>query len=158
MLFQEIRDDEIQDFVELGLRGHTAFATIHAGKVTDVILRLLQGTNDVMSVITALTGIIVQELYPKKCPYCGGKGCKKCNNTGQKGVIPVYEIAFFKNINVSRIVNEKGDINFSKYFNFKELIEKGELEYLSKAEVAKELVEKGFLFEKDYKKIAQFNR
>jgi len=156
VLFQEIRDDEIQDFVELGLRGHTAFATIHAGKVTDVILRLLQGSNDAMSVITALTGIIVQELYPKKCPYCGGKGCKECNDTGQKGVVPVYEIAFFKNIDVSRIVNEKGDINFSRYFNFKELIERGELEYLSKAQVAKELVEKEILFEKDYEKIIQF--
>jgi len=157
VLFQEIRDDEIKDFIELGLRGHTAFATLHAGKVTDVILRLLQGTNDVMSVITALTGIIVQELYPKKCPYCKGKGCHECNKTGKKGVVPVYEIAFFKNINVSRIVNEDGKINFSKYFNFEELIERGEMEYLSKAQVAKELVEKEILFEEDYEKIIRYN-
>jgi type II secretory ATPase GspE/PulE/Tfp pilus assembly ATPase PilB-like protein len=157
VLFSEIRDDEIPAFVDLGLRGHTAFATLHAGKVTDVILRLLKASDNVMNVVNALTGIIVQELFPKKCPYCDGKGCRKCNNTGQNGVIPVYEIAFFKNINVSRIVNHKGEIDFSQYFNFDELVKRGEMEYLKKSEIAEELYKNGFLFENDYKKIVKFS-
>ena len=147
--------EKLPDFVELGLRGHVAYATIHAGKVSDVILRLIQATDNPLDVINSINGIIVQSLYPKVCQSCHGKGCKKCKNTGQGGVVPIYEIAHFKNIKVDEIITEKGNIDFKKFFNFKALMEQGKIDYIAKEDVAKELFEKGVLFENDYKEILE---
>jgi len=157
VLFSEIRDEEIPDFVELGLRGHVAYATIHAGKVTDVILRLIQATENPIDVINSLNGIIVQSLYPKKCKSCKGKGCKECKYTGQSGVVPIYEIAYFKNIEVSELITEKGMVDFKRFFDFTTLVKKGQMEYISMKEVAEKLYKEGSLFEKDYRKIVELS-
>lgn len=150
VLIGEARDEEIPDFVELGVRGHTAYTTMHTGNITDVILRLLDGTDNPVKVLNSINGIITQMLYDKVCENCKGKGtlengeeCPVCQGSGYNGVVPIYEIGYFKNINISELLKADGKVDLKKFFDFKTLIEKGEMEYISKIEVAEKLYNQG---------------
>jgi len=150
VLIGEARDEEIPDFVELGVRGHTAYTTMHTGNITDVILRLLDGTDNPVKVLNSINGIITQMLYDKVCEKCKGKGilnngetCPICQGSGFNGVVPIYEIGYFKNINVSELLKADGKVDLKKFFDFKTLIENNEMEYISKIEVAEKLYHQG---------------
>jgi len=159
VLITELRDEEISDFVQLGLRGHAAYATIHANDVVTVLLRLLGETDNPLDVLSTINGIIVQTLVSKKCSKCKGYGkikdtvCNQCGGKGVYGKVPVCEIAHFKKINLTKMINSEGKVDFTKFFDFKTLIKQGMLDYISKAEVAKKLYEKGIIFKEDYEKI-----
>jgi len=163
VLINEVRiKQEIRDFVELGLKGHVAWTTTHASSAKTTILKFLQAIETPLDLIESLNGIVVQELLNKKCKRCNATGllhsgdsCAECNGTGKKGIVPVYEIVYFKKLASNEMLSEDGKVDFKRLFDFKSLIEKGNIEYISKVDVAKQLFAEGIIFEKDWDRIRE---
>jgi len=153
VLIQEVRKkEEVDQFVELGLKGHLAFTTMHTGSVEETILRAMKSIDDEQTLKTTLNLIVSQSLVRKKCPKCDGKKtvdgnkCSTCDGLGVKGVLPVYEIAYM------------GETDNYKY-NLKDIksaIKEGLVEYISKHQIAKDYYENNLIFKEDYDKILKF--
>ncbi len=120
ILIGEIRDKDTVDIaLKAALTGHLVFSTIHTNDAISTITRLQNmGTPDYL-ISAALTLIIAQRLVRKICPDCKGvdeninikllnsigispekaarakiykgMGCVKCNQTGYKGRMAIYE-------------------------------------------------------------------
>jgi type II secretory ATPase GspE/PulE/Tfp pilus assembly ATPase PilB-like protein len=159
VLVGEVRSNEdIRHFLELSLTGTNTFTTLHAGDVKTAILRLIKATDNPLDVLTNLNGVIAQSLVSKACQHCKGTGkvdgkiCPVCKGIGidKKGRVPIYEIAYFKRLDVSQFINEKNEIELKKFFDFKNLIKTGQMEYISKTEVAKYHLDRGNITETDY--------
>ena len=162
VLISEVRtDDDVKNYLKLALTGTNTFTTIHAGDVKTTILRLLKGADSPLDVISNLNGIIAQTLVSKICKKCHGTGilnnnpCPHCSGTGKKGMVPVYEIAYFKKISPAKFINDDNEINFKALFDFQKLINEGDIEYISKTQVAKHLLEKGEISVEDFKAIKE---
>lgn len=162
ILISEVRtNEEINQFIAAGLTGRNTFTTIHAGNVKTTILRILKGADNPLDVLTNLNGIISQTLVSKICKHCKGTGkinnnkCPVCKGTGKNGMVPVYEIAYFKRINPSSFLNENNEIELKKFFNFNEMIKRGDMEYITKTEVAEYFYKKGDLTEEDFLQIKE---
>lgn len=152
----EIRGkEEIQYFVNVALRGHMSFTTLHAGSVSDAIQILLKSANKT-ELRNILNLFIHQELIACKCLDCKGTGifkykekekekektCPKCEGVGSVGILPIYEIAKFNNLSVEDDIE---DLNA--------LLRNGKLKYLSKRVAVKYFYEKGLVHEEDYSRI-----
>lgn len=114
----EIRD---LDTAEIGIRaaltGHLVLSTLHSNTAVGAISRLSDMDVDSFLITSALMGVVSQRLVRKICKSCKssyiaemgdkkalnypldkelilykGQGCEKCNNTGYKGRVGVYEI------------------------------------------------------------------
>ncbi|NOZ68239.1 MAG: Flp pilus assembly complex ATPase component [Deferribacteres bacterium] len=111
----EIRD---LDTAEIGARaaltGHLVLSTLHTNDTVSTISRLIDIGLEPFLVTSAVSGVIAQRLIRKICPNCKtripppeeaakfnlppvkefykGRGCNKCNNTGYKGRIGIYEL------------------------------------------------------------------
>lgn len=114
----EIRD---LDTAEIGIRaaltGHLVLSTLHSNTAVGSISRLSDMDVDSFLITSALMGVVSQRLVRRICPSCKvsyiaemgekkalkypldkelilykGQGCEKCNNTGYKGRVGVYEI------------------------------------------------------------------
>lgn len=163
VLINEVRvKQEIRDFVELGLKGHIAWTTTHAGSAKTAILKFLQAIETPLDLIESLNGLIVQELLNKKCQTCNSIGkthsgdtCSTCNGSGKKGIVPISEIVYFKKLVSNEILSEDGKVDFKKLFDFKTLIQEGKIEYISKVDTARQLFEEGVIFEKDWDRIRE---
>lgn len=162
ILVSEVRtNEEINQFIAAALTGRNTFTTLHASNVKTTILRLLKGADNPLDVLTNLNGIISQTLVSKVCKHCGGKGvkngetCKVCKGTGKNGMVPIYEIAYFKRVNPAHFLNDKNEIELRKFFDFPSLIKEGDLEYISKTEVAEYFYKQGDITEEDYKLIKE---
>lgn len=152
VLMSEIRSkDEIEFFVGLGLRGHMALATLHAGSIANAIVILLK-VADESEIKNILNLFIHQELIAKKCDKCNGKGiyhdvaCPKCKGVGSSGMIPIYEICKFSKLGVNDSLKD-----------LESLIKNGKVVYLSKATYAKELYANNKIHKKDYERIINNN-
>lgn len=155
VLISEIRSkDEINFFAGMGLRGHMAFATIHAGSIENMIEILLKAVDE-SELRDILNLFIHQELLAKKCKRCDGVGsffrddnkeieCSYCRGSGASGVIPIYEAMKFNNLEAEDSLRD-----------LKGLIKKGKVEYVSKRVVIQKLYDDGFIFEKDYIRICK---
>lgn len=114
----EIRDLETAEIaVRASLTGHLVLSTLHANTSAGAIARLIDMRVDNFLITSSLVGVISQRLVRKICTDCReeyiaearekqileydlneelslyrGKGCDKCNNTGYKGRIGIYEI------------------------------------------------------------------
>ena len=157
VLVGEVRTDEdINNYLKLALTGTNAFTTLHAGDVKTTILRLLKGADNPLDVITNLNGIIAQSLISKKCTICSGTGvydngkCETCSGTGKKGMLPIYEIAYFNEINPSDFINDNNQIEFAKFFDFKTLEKNHNIEYISKTQVAEYFFNQGLITKEDF--------
>lgn len=163
VLINEVRTkQQIRDYVELGLKGHIAWTTTHAGSAKATILKFLQAIETPLDLIESLNGIVVQELLNKKCKSCQATGltssgdkCSICNGSGKKGIVPITEIVYFKHLESNEILSINGEVDFKKFFDFKTLIKEGKIEYVSKVDVARELFEEGIIFEKDWERIKE---
>lgn len=121
ILIGEIRDKDTVDIaLKAALTGHLVFSTLHTNDAISSITRLQNmGTPDYL-ISAALTMILAQRLIRKNCLECKttdenisikllssiglspeksarakiqkGAGCSKCNNTGYKGRMAVYEV------------------------------------------------------------------
>ncbi len=120
ILVGEIRDLETAEIsVEAALTGHIVFSTLHTNDAPSAVTRLLDLGLEPFLMTACLEGIIAQRLVRRICVDCKepyeptdeelyeleltrtgvegqqffyGKGCKKCNNTGYKGRIAIFEM------------------------------------------------------------------
>lgn len=112
----EIRDSETGKIaVESALTGHLVLSTLHTNDAPGAITRLLEMGVDPFLINGALLGIFAQRLVRRNCQHClreenpepmarkalgvspdetffAGAGCERCNHTGYKGRLAVYEI------------------------------------------------------------------
>jgi len=117
----EIRDKEtIEVAIEAALTGHLVLSTLHTNSAAATIVRLLDMGIPAFLITGAINAIIAQRLVRRNCEFCKqpveidantlqkiakisgkdpgeikaqkGVGCEKCNNTGYKGRVGVYEV------------------------------------------------------------------
>ena len=121
ILIGEMRDKETVDIgLKAALTGHLVFSTLHTNDAPSTITRLQNmGTPDYL-ISAACTLVLAQRLARKTCEECRvpdedvtpevltqfgisaeqasrakvfkGKGCAKCNDSGYKGRMGIYEI------------------------------------------------------------------
>ena len=117
IMLGEIRDFETAEVAfHAALTGHLVLSTLHTNGAIASITRLLDMGIKSYVMADALIGIIAQRLVRRICPHCKapdqpseqmlralriynrtltaqkGMGCRRCNQTGYKGRIGVYEI------------------------------------------------------------------
>ena len=123
ILVGEIRDYETAEVaVQAALTGHLVLSTLHTNDAPSTITRLINMGLEPFLVVDSLNTIVAQRLLRTICPNCKveatvpkekliglgytkedtermklyeGKGCPKCNNTGYKGRVAIYEILDF---------------------------------------------------------------
>ncbi|GBD97461.1 MAG TPA: type II secretion system protein GspE [Nitrospirae bacterium] len=111
----EIRDiDTAEIGARAALTGHFVLSTLHTNDTVSTISRLIDIGLEPFLVTSAVSGVIAQRLIRTICPACktmvsppeeagkfnlppltgyySGKGCDKCNHTGYKGRVGVYEL------------------------------------------------------------------
>ncbi len=123
ILVGEIRDLETAEIAaQASLTGHVVFTTLHTNDAPSSIARLLDLGVESFLLTATLEGIIAQRLVRRICENCKtefepnekqlqelqlrpddikdkkfyyGRGCNKCNKTGYKGRIGIFEIMVF---------------------------------------------------------------
>lgn len=153
ILVGEIRDPETAEIsIQAALTGHLVLSTVHANSAVETITRLIDIGVDRYKVTSALSAVVGQRLIRKICPSCReevafenadknllsiiktdnlpqklykSKGCSKCDLTGYKGRVGIYEILIMDNeikakieqgasaIEIEKIATQKGFKNFS---------------------------------------------
>ncbi len=116
----EIRDTETAEIaIRSALTGHLVFSTLHTNDAPSAIMRLADMGVERYLTASSLVLILAQRLVRKICPHCKeeikvppnaleevgfskeeaqtvkvyrGKGCDRCNGTGYKGRIALYEV------------------------------------------------------------------
>ena len=119
LMVGEIRDYETAEIaVRASLTGHLVFSTIHTNDAVSTITRLIDMGIDPYLVAASVKMIIAQRLVRVVCKHCGeeentdpillnslsvyssvlkgirsmkGSGCSKCQNTGYRGRVSVFE-------------------------------------------------------------------
>ena len=139
VMIGEIRDAETAEIaIRAAITGHLVLSTIHTNDAPSSVMRLQDMGIQPYLVATAVKGIIAQRLIRKICPNCKqgylasdyeksilglpdqrvilyrGTGCSRCNDTGYKGRMGIYEImdissdvkdVIYKNGNAEEIRN-----------------------------------------------------
>jgi len=123
ILVGEIRDLETaQIAAQASLTGHVVFTTLHTNDAPSSVARLLDMGIEPFLITATVEGIVAQRLVRKICENCKtqfepsenqlmelqltpddvkgkkfhyGRGCSKCNGTGYKGRIGIFEIMIF---------------------------------------------------------------
>lgn len=116
----EIRDYETAEIaVKAALTGHLVLSTLHTNDAPTTITRLVNMGIEPFLVASSVIMVVAQRLVRTICSYCKieesfpyktmvdigftpdevkevktfvGKGCQKCNNTGYRGRIGIYEV------------------------------------------------------------------
>ena len=122
IMLGEIRDYETAEVAfHAALTGHLVLSTLHTNSAIASITRLLDMGVKSYVIADALIGILAQRLVRRICPHCiiednptsnmlkslriyhgtirakKGAGCRKCNNTGYKGRLGIFEIFLVDN-------------------------------------------------------------
>lgn len=120
ILVGEIRDLETaQIAIQSALTGHMVFSTLHTNDAPSTITRLRDMGVESFLITAAVEGILAQRLVRKICEDCRaefepspeilmelnlrpedvkgkkfyyGKGCDRCNNTGHRGRMGIFEL------------------------------------------------------------------
>ena len=116
----EIRDAETAEIaVEAALTGHLVLSTLHTNDAPSTVTRLVEMGIEPFLVSSSVILVIAQRLARKICPYCKephrypdevllevgftpdeirrlstykGRGCERCDYTGYKGRVALYEV------------------------------------------------------------------
>ncbi|MEO7715074.1 MAG: GspE/PulE family protein [Capsulimonas sp.] len=117
----EIRDQETADIaINAALTGHLVFSTLHTNDAPGAVTRLLDMGVEPYLVASSLIGAIAQRLVRRNCPFCSvpdalkpemldalgltgnewvgeapfrrGRGCDRCQQSGYKGRVGLYEL------------------------------------------------------------------
>jgi type IV pilus assembly protein PilB len=138
ILVGEIRDLETAEIAaQSSLTGHLVFSTLHTNDSPATIARLLDLGIEPFLLTATIEGIIGQRLVRKICPSCKtafvpdeaqlrdlrlteeeikgkkfyyGRGCSKCNGTGYKGRIGIFEIMVF-NDEIRELIMNRASTN-----------------------------------------------
>jgi type IV pilus assembly protein PilB len=120
ILVGEIRDFETAEIaVKAALTGHLVLSTLHTNDAPSTVNRLMNMGIEPFLVASSLNLVCAQRLVRRVCKHCAepnptpppaliqagftaedaqgivpmqGKGCEKCNNTGYKGRVGLYEV------------------------------------------------------------------
>ncbi len=120
ILVGETRDLETAEIsIQASLTGHVVFTTLHTNDAPSAITRLRDMGLPTFLITATIEGVLAQRLVRKICQNCKteftpspevamelgmtpdqaarkkfyyGKGCEKCNNTGYKGRMGIYEL------------------------------------------------------------------
>ena len=123
ILVGEVRDLETAQLaIQASLTGHLVFTTLHTNDAPSSVLRLLDLGIESFLLTATVEGIVAQRLVRKICVSCReefsptqeqlmelalrpqdvqgkkffrGRGCEKCNKSGYKGRMGIYEIMNF---------------------------------------------------------------
>ena len=112
----EMRDVETGEMaVQAALTGHVVFSTLHTNDSASAFTRLLDMGVQSYLVSSTVRGVLAQRLVRRICTACKeefepepeilqklnlkpgvkffrGKGCRRCNNTGYKGRMGIFEL------------------------------------------------------------------
>jgi type IV pilus assembly protein PilB len=116
----ETRDLETAEIaIQASLTGHVVFTTLHTNDAPSSITRLRDMGLPTFLITATIEGVLAQRLVRRICTNCRtefqpsqeiamelgftpaeaatkkfyyGKGCEKCNNTGYKGRMGIYEL------------------------------------------------------------------
>ncbi len=130
IMLGEIRDHETAEVAfHSALTGHLVLSTLHTNSSIASITRLRDMGLESYVIADAIIGIIAQRLVRQICPHCRtedqptpemlrsltivnpdfhtykGAGCEKCNHSGFKGRIGVYEI-FAVDAEIRRMIHQ----------------------------------------------------
>ena len=142
ILVGEIRDKETAEIaVQAALTGHLVLSTLHTNDASSTITRLINMGLEPFLVVDSLNVILAQRLlrticvnckvdqtYPKekiiqlgvspeeaaRLKFFKGAGCSKCNNTGYKGRIAIYEILDFSTNLKQMVLRGESNISIKK--------------------------------------------
>ena len=120
ILVGETRDLETAEIsIQASLTGHIVFTTLHTNDAPSAITRLRDMGLPTFLITATVEAVLAQRLVRKICVFCKmefmpaaeillelgftpetaaskkfyyGKGCEKCNNTGYKGRMGIYEL------------------------------------------------------------------
>lgn len=93
ILLGEIRDQQTaSSALNAALTGHRVFSTLHANSAVGAIPRLLKMGVKPFVISPALNLVIAQRLVRRVHKDCQGGGCPKCNDTGFKGRLGIFEM------------------------------------------------------------------
>ncbi len=135
LMVGEIRDHETAEIaIEAALTGHLVFSTLHTNDAPSAISRLIEMGIEPFLVASAIDCVQAQRLARRLCSECKEpyqpsrkaleeigfpfdesgeiptlyrpKGCPKCNNTGYKGRMGVYEVMLMSET-IERLTVEK---------------------------------------------------
>jgi type IV pilus assembly protein PilB len=130
----ETRDLETaQIAIQASLTGHLVFTTLHTNDAPGAIARLIDMGVEPFLISSTLDGVLGQRLLRSICPDCRsayqpnesllqqldlsprdigqryfsyGKGCEKCNQTGYRGRIGIYELMKISDP-IRNLINER---------------------------------------------------
>jgi type IV pilus assembly protein PilB len=130
----ETRDLETaQIAIQASLTGHLVFTTLHTNDAPGAIARLIDMGVEPFLISSTLDGVLGQRLLRSICPDCRsayqpnesllqqldlsrgeigqrhfsyGKGCEKCNQTGYRGRIGIYELMEISDP-IRNLINER---------------------------------------------------
>ncbi len=138
ILVGEIRDLETAEIAaQASLTGHVVFTTLHTTDAPSSIARLLDLGVEPFLLTATIEGIVSQRLIRKICEKCKtvyepnekqlrdlgiteddikgkkfyyGRGCDRCNNTGYRGRIGIFEIMVF-NDEIRNLIMNRASTN-----------------------------------------------
>lgn len=119
----EIRDSETAEIaIRAAITGHLVLSTLHTNDAPSTVTRLIDMGIEPFLASSSIVGVIAQRLVRRLCTECKQeytptltdrqalgigedeevkiytkKGCPKCNNTGYRGRIAIYEIMTINN-------------------------------------------------------------
>jgi type IV pilus assembly protein PilB len=134
ILVGETRDLETAEIsIQASLTGHVVFTTLHTNDAPSAITRLRDMGLPTFLITATIEGVLAQRLVRKICancktqftpstelvmelgmspdeaatkPFFYGKGCEKCNNTGHKGRMGLYELLIMNETLREMVVSE----------------------------------------------------
>jgi len=134
ILVGETRDLETAEIaIQASLTGHVVFTTLHTNDAPSAITRLRDMGLPTFLITATIEGVLAQRLVRKICTNCRtefqpsqevamelgmttaeaatkkffyGKGCEKCNNTGYKGRMGVYELLIMNDVLRDMVIAE----------------------------------------------------
>ncbi len=145
IMIGEIRDQETASIaVQASITGHLVVSTLHTNSAASTITRLEDMGIEPYLIADATIGVIAQRLVRRLCPDCKKKklanadelemllkdpdeevtiyepcGCPKCDGTGFRGRIGVYEIMEITP-QLKKVISKKGDADEIKELALKE--------------------------------------
>ncbi|MEK7413385.1 MAG: ATPase, T2SS/T4P/T4SS family [Planctomycetota bacterium] len=84
------------------LTGHLVISTLHCGRATEAVRRLIDLGVDADHLRSALTLVLAQRLVRRRHDTCGGVGCSTCQS-GFRGRMPVCDLLVLDHTNRTRL-------------------------------------------------------
>jgi len=156
ILVGETRDLETAEIaIQASLTGHIVFTTLHTNDAPSAVTRLRDMGVPPFLITATVEGVLAQRLVRRICQYCKtefhpsdeicmelgmtpedarqynyfyGRGCDRCNNTGYKGRMGIYELLIMNDTLREMIVNQASLDEFreaSRKFGMRTLRESG---------------------------------